>query len=150
MLPPERTGVVGESAKHPTSTKFPDPPTLVGAAEGVEEVVREVEVEVVVNVGGPAVVELLVVGRLCAVVELLVVGRLCAVVELLVIGRLCAVDELLVVGDETGGGGGGAEVGPVEPSQALFPHIWPALQALQRAPTEHWMLGKLQHTASEV
>jgi hypothetical protein len=121
LLPPERTGVVGESAKHPSSTKFPDPCTLVGAAEGVEEVVREVEAEVFVNVGG------------------------LAVVELVVVGRLCAVDELSVVGDETGGGG--AEV---EPAQALSPHVWPALQALQRAPTEHWMLGKLQHTASEV
>lgn len=33
------------------------------------------------------------------------------------------------------------------PTQTLFPQVAPGLQALHTAPTLHWIVGKLQHTA---
>ncbi len=62
--------------------------------------------------------------------------------------------------DVGGGGGRGVEivVGALEvdgievapPSHTLLPHVWPLLHALHKAPTSHWMVGKLQHTESDV
>jgi hypothetical protein len=59
--------------------------------------------------------------------------------ELLVLGVLMGV--LVLVG------GGGAAVVP--PEHPPFAHFWPGLHTLQAFPSEHWVPGLSQHTASD-